>query len=192
MESMSDSFISPEEPMRPIKRVEFEHLAAQGFFEDERVELLFGVVVPMTPPKPPHGEATYQVRRGLERLLGERAIVRDSSAFAASDISLPLPDVAVVANAAYWEQNPQRAFLIVEVSDASLRKDKGTKARLYGLAEVDEYWIVNLVDEVVEVYRDRHEGEWRTRSTHHRGETISPLAFPDVKLAVADVLPPIG
>jgi Uma2 family endonuclease len=103
---------------------------------------------------------------------------------------MPFPDLAVVPKARYWQELPERAFLIVEVAESSLRKDKGTKALLYGLAEVDEYWIVNLVDEVVEVFRDRRDGEWRSHVTHYRGETISPLAFPDVGIAVSDVLPP--
>jgi Uma2 family endonuclease len=71
-------------------------------------------------------------------------------------------------------------------------RDKGPKALLYGLADVDEYWIVNHVDAVVEVYRDRHAGEWRHKSTHQRGETIAMLAFPDVAIAVAEILPPSG
>jgi len=62
---------------------------------------------------------------------------------------------------------------------------------LYGLAEVDEYWIVNHVDGVVEVYRDRDQGEWRTVSLHRRGETIAMLQFPDVVIAVSEILPPV-
>ena len=82
------------------------------------------------------------------------------------------------------------AYLIVEVARSSLRKDKGPKAALYGLAEVDEYWIVNQVDALVEVYRDRHAGEWRSEQVHRRGETIAMARFPDVTIAVAEILPP--
>ena len=194
MESMStpETIIRANEPVRPLKRIEYERLAAEGFFDDERVELLFGMVVPMTPIDPAHSESTYCVRRLLERRLGERARVRQEQPLAASDISEPQPDLAVVASVEYWKEHPAKAFLVVEVSRSSLRKDKGPKAVLYGLAEVDEYWIVNHVAEVVEVYRDRHDGEWRHKSTHRRGETIAMLAFPDVTIAVSEILPPVA
>ena len=80
--------------------------------------------------------------------------------------------------------------MIVEISRSSLRRDQGPKTILYGLAEVAEYWVVNHVDDVVEVYRDRHAGQWRAVSRHHRGETITMLAFPDVAIAVSAILPP--
>ena len=193
MEDMSTpETILRSEPYRPLKRVEFERLAAEGFFDDEKVELLFGVVVPMTPIDPSHPESVYRFRRALERQLGERARVRDQSSFAASDISEPQPDLAVVPQADYWRDHPTKAFLVAEVARSSLRRDKVVKTSLYGLADVDEYWIVNHVEEVVEVYRDRHNGEWRQRTTHQRGDIIAMLAFPDVEIAVSEILPPVS
>jgi Uma2 family endonuclease len=61
---------------------------------------------------------------------------------------------------------------------------------VYAASQVDEYWIVNHAEGVIEVYRDRHDGRWRTLTTHRRGETIAMVGFPDVHVAVADVLPP--
>ena len=192
METMS----SPEtvlriEPTRPLKRVEYERLATLGYFDEEQVELLFGLVVPMTPIDPAHSESTTCAADALRRQLAGRARVREQNPLAASDISEPQPDVAVVPNGQYWDDHPTKAFLIVEVARSSLRKDKGPKQLLYGLAEVDEYWIVNQVENVVEVYRDRHNGEWRQRTTHQRGDTIAMLAFPDVQIAVGEILPPV-
>jgi Uma2 family endonuclease len=175
---------------RPLKRVEYERLAAEGFFEDERVELLFGMVVEMPPIDPAHQESSYSIRRCVELAVGGRAVVREANPFAASDISEPEPDVMVVPARRYWDEHPSHAHLVVEVSRSSLRRDRGVKVRVYGLAQVDEYWIVNLIDGTVEVYRDPHDGEWRSKSTHQRGETITTLAFPDVAIAVSDVLPP--
>jgi Uma2 family endonuclease len=179
-----------KEAIRPLKRVEYDRLAAEGCFANEQVELLFGVVVEMTPMDRAHALSTYRVRRLLEAQLGDRAMVLEASPFAASDISEPEPDVLVTPNADDWQHHPTRAFLIVEVSRSSLGRDQGTKALLYGMSEVDEYWIINHRDGVIEVHRDRHEGAWRARSCHARGETIAMLAFPDVEIAVADVLPP--
>ncbi len=96
----------------------------------------------------------------------------------------------VVPAGEYWTEHPSHAHLLVEVARSSLSRDRGLKVRLYGLARVDEYWIVNHVDEVVEVYRDAHRGKWRSMTTYKRGETITMLEFPDVSIAVSEVLPP--
>jgi Uma2 family endonuclease len=101
-----------------------------------------------------------------------------------------MPDIFVTPNGNYWDEHPDRAFLVVEVARSSLRRDRSVKTKLYGLAHVDEYWIVNHVDRVVEVHRDPHEGTWRQVSLHHPGESIAMLAFPDVTIAVSDILPP--
>jgi len=178
------------EAIRPLKRIEFERLAAEGYFENERVELLFGVVVEMTPVDPEHPMSLYQLRQMLERGVGARAMLRYQDPFAASDISEPQPDVSVVPKADYWKKHPEHAYLLVEVSRTSLERDQGVKAKLYGFARVDEYWIVNLVDEVVEVYRDAKNGKWRSKTTYRRGDTITMLKFPDVSIAVSEVLPP--
>jgi len=190
--STPEAIIRANAPIRPLKRVEYERLAADGCFADERVELLFGVVVPMTPIDPSHSESTEVIRELLRRKLANRARVRSQNPFAASEISEPEPDVFVVPDREYWREHPARAFLIVEVARSSLPRDRGPKLALYALADVDEYWLVNHVDGVVEVYRDPHAGEWRSRSTHQRGDTIAMAAFPDVEVAVSEVLPPLG
>lgn len=175
---------------RPLRRVEYDKLVAEGCFEDERVELLFGMVVPMVPIDPAHDTSGYRVQRLLSRQIVDRAEVRMNASFAASEISEPVPDIFVTPNGDYWHEHPDRAFLIVEVARSSLRRDRKVKTKLYGLAHVDEYWIVNHVDRVVEVHRDPHEGTWRQVSLHHPGDTIAMLAFPDVSIAVSDILPP--
>jgi Uma2 family endonuclease len=193
METMSSpgTIIQSALPYRPIKRVEYELLATQGYYDDERVELLFGLVVPMSPIDPAHSTSTNRIAQCLRKAIAERAELREGQPLAASDISEPQPDVMVVPNDDYWRKHPDRALLVVEVSRSSLKIDKGPKALLYGLAEVDEYWIVNHVEGVVEVYRDRHNGEWRQRTTHQRGDVIRMVAFPDVEVVVSEILPPL-
>ncbi len=155
------------------------------------MELLFGVVVEMAPIDTTHVSSVYHVRRTIERGLTDRAMVMTQSPFAASDDSEPEPDVFVVPNADYWRQHPTSALLVIEVSRTSLRRDRGIKAMLYAQCAVDEYWIVDVEGGLVEVYRDRHEGVWRSKSTHARGETIAMKAFPDVIVAAAEILPPV-
>ncbi len=180
------------EPVRRLKRVEFDQLAAAGCFDDERVELLFGVVVEMTPTDASHDAGVYAVHMQLIRAIGERARVQCQASFAASDDSEPVPDVFVVPHGRdVWHEHATSAHLVVEVSNSAIRRDRGPKALLYALTDVGEYWIVNLKRGEVEVYRDPREGEWQRKSTHGRGETISPQAFPDVVIAVSEIVPPL-
>ena len=190
MLSRGASFI--ENPIRPLKRVEYEKLARDGFFDDEHVELLFGMVVAMPPPDPEHSESVWRVDELLRNQIRGRARVHSQNPFAATEDSEPQPDVFVVPLGDYWRSHPEHAYLIVEVSRSSLRQDRRAKALLYASSQVDEYWIVNHNDEVVEVYRDRRDNEWGSITVHRRGEVISPLKFPDVRVAVDDVLPPSG
>lgn len=194
METMSnpETIMRAGLPCRPLKRVEYDKLVADGCFEKEHIELLFGMVVQMPPIDPAHVVSTNRLADSLRRSIKERALVRVGAPLAASDISEPEPDVMVTA-ADYdqWREHPSKAFLVAEISRSSLRIDKGPKALLYGLAEVDEYWIVNHVEGVVEVYRDRHNGEWRQRTTHQRGDVIRMVAFSDVEVGISEILPPL-
>lgn len=178
------------EKLRPLKRVEYDRLVSEGYFENERVELLFGMVVEMPPPSPEHVESVRRAHWLLARMLEGRAHVSAQSPYAASDDSEPEPDVFVAPNGDYWHHHPERAFLVIEVAESSLDRDRGPKRLLYASGHVDEYWIVNHDDRVVEVYRDAAAGTWRSVATYKPGDSIAMQAFPDVQLAVADVLPP--
>jgi len=180
------------EPIRPLRRSEYDLLAAQGCFEDERVELLFGMVVKMSPIDPAHCESVDRVADFLREALHGRARVKLQAPFAASEWSEPEPDVFLVPTGEYWKAHPDRAFLVVEVARSSLRRDRGPKAMLYAMSNVEEYWIVDHEHGVVEVLRDPRGGTWLSQSTFERGETISPQRFPDITIAVSDILPPIG
>ncbi|MDB4954742.1 MAG: hypothetical protein JWO36_2311 [Myxococcales bacterium] len=178
------------EKIRPLRRVEYDALVAKGFYEDERVELLFGMVLTMAPIDPGHSMAVTRISNHLAFSLHGRAMVCTQAPFAASDLSEPEPDVFVTSKDHVWRDHPDHAYLIVEVSRSSLQRDRGPKRKLYGASAVEEYWIVDQVNERVLVFRDPHEGSWRIQTTHARGDSIALLRFPDVSIAVADVLPP--
>jgi Uma2 family endonuclease len=182
------------EPIRLVRRSEFERLAELGFFKDERVELVFGAVVPMPPIDEAHVESTDRLMKFLITALGDRARVSCQAPIAASSLSAPQPDIYVrPAHDGWLKSHPNDAQLVIEVARSSLRYDRTTKAKLYAVANVDEYWIVNHNDGVIEVYRDRQpDGSWRSCTVAQRGETVSPLAYPDVTIAVDDVVPPVG
>jgi Uma2 family endonuclease len=179
------------QPMRRLTRAEYDKLVSQGWFHGERVELIFGQVVAMSPTDPSHVESTYRIHQRLLLALTNRAKVLCQSPIAATDDSEPEPDVYVTPLGDRWAEHASRAHLVVEVSRSSLAYDRGEKALLYGIAEVDEYWIVDLVHGLVEVRRDRESGEWRSIVTYRRGQTIALLAFPDVTIDVSEILPPL-
>jgi Uma2 family endonuclease len=196
MQSMTPSetgklFAEVADQVRRLRRQDFLALLDGGAFDDdEDVELLLGVVVVREQPSPEHETALARIGQRLMLQIGNRADVRVSLSLALSEYSLPRPDVFVAPVGDYWHEHPERAYLCVEVATTSLRKDRGLKRRLYGASPVDEYWLVNVVDCEVEVYRDRVDGEFRTRTVHHPGETLRLVAFPDVAIAVTDIVPP--
>jgi Uma2 family endonuclease len=179
--------IAPERP-RALRRAEYEKLAADGAFDEERVELLFGTVVEMSPIGPPHSAWLTDLAERLIAALAERAQVRVQCPLAASDVSEPQPDIAVVPRRSYRDAHPTEAWLIVEVADSSLRKDRGPKARLYAECGVQEYWILNLEERVVEVHRDPVNGQYASLSVHRDDGTIHVQRFPDVAMTARDLV----
>jgi Uma2 family endonuclease len=175
--------------VRPLKRAEYDKLVALGVFEDERVELLRGTVVRMSPVGPPHEYAKERATAVFVRALHPRASVRVESAFAASERSQPQPDLAIVPPRRYAEEHPARAHLVIEISQSSLSIDRNIKSAIYAEAGVQEYWVVNLVDDVIEVSTAPKAGAYTTTTLHRKGGTITLVAFPDVTIAVDDILP---
>jgi Uma2 family endonuclease len=174
--------------LRPFTRVEYERLAELGFFTDERVELLRGAVVRMSPQGTPHSSVIMILNELLVLALHGRARVRPQLSFAANDDSQPEPDLMVVPPGDYREQHPSQALLLIEVSDSSLRKDRGIKRDLYAEVGVPEYWVVDVPGRKVEVYTQPGPSGYASLVTHDRQHTIAPAAFPDVRIDLADVL----
>jgi Uma2 family endonuclease len=189
MDLLNLTQLAPER-LRPIARREYELMVANGSFANERVELLGGVIVQMSPQAAAHVEAVKRLQyRLLPALLG-RAEVLIQSSFGLSEESVPEPDLAVVPPGDYWQRLPDRAYLLVEVAQMSLRKDRLIKAVLYAEQGVPEYWLVNLVEKQVEVYREPTPAGYRLVTRHGRGETLRLVTFPDVAVRVAEILPP--
>jgi Uma2 family endonuclease len=173
---------------------EFFELVDRGVIgRDDRVELLEGVIVAMSPQNPPHASATTKVQRALTEAIGKRAVVRVQLPLVIGGYSVPEPDVAVVAGDAadYDEQHPTSALLVVEVADTSLVQDRLTKAAMYASASIPEYWIVNLVDERLEILRapDPAARRYRESRTAERGDRIAVAAFPQATIVVDELLP---
>ena len=184
---------------RRFTRAEYERLVDQGFFRsDERLELLDGRLVVREPQGSPHVTAVGLALDALQRAFGRVFHVRVQAPIAAADDSELEPDLAVVRGTRrlYRDTHPGSAVLIVEIADSSLVLDRRRKGAVYARAGVADYWIVNLRDRVLEVYRAPIRAAsprivWKYRSVRvlHEGGTVSPLAAPAARIRVRDLLP---
>jgi Uma2 family endonuclease len=153
--------------------------------EDEHVELLGGQVIVMT-VNPPHAAAVAHLNRHFHRIFAERAQIITQSPLRLSDDleddNLPQPDVMLVAEPEkVYADHPRPAdvYLLVEVSDSTLAKDRAVKLPLYAAHGIPELWIVNLVDKRIEVYTEPHGGDYLTRTTKPLTGRFAPQRFPD-------------
>jgi Uma2 family endonuclease len=180
-------------------RNEYDHLIKIGFFqENEPIELLGGQLIVAEPKGTPHSTAIALTVEALRVAFGPGWLIRVQDPVALDDESEPEPDVVVVPGSPrdYLAEHPVRPAVLVEVAESSLGFDRGHKGSLYARAGVADYWIVNLVDEALEIYRqpalDRSaEFGWRYLDVQvlRPGAFVSPLSRPDVTVAVADLLP---
>jgi len=178
---------SSTENFRPLRRAEYDKLIEAGAFEDEHIELLEGVLVPMSPIGPPHNSAVQKLNAIVVPALAGRAAVRIQSSFAALELSEPEPDVAVVPSGDYDTANPEWAYFIIEVAETSLSIDRGIKLRLYASCGVPEYWIVNLAERMIEVYSEPAGGAYGKVKRYEHGQSVRQINIPDVEVRISDV-----
>ena len=172
---------------RPITRAEYHAMGEAGLFQNERVELIEGVIVRVPPRSEPHDLTIERLNEILLPRLVGRARVRIQLAFAASEYSEPEPDVAVVPRDERRGDHPAHATLLIEVALSSLRFDRGTKAAVYARAGVPEYWVVDVAERAIQVF-SACDGERYMRATLHRGSDVLAVpGFPDVSFAVDEL-----
>jgi Uma2 family endonuclease len=189
----------PAVDVRRWTRDEYDRMIDAGIFApDERVELIDGEILYVAPQKSPHATGICLVLEALRSAFGTGFRVRPQLPLALDPCSEPVPDIAVVPGIArdYRDQHPETAVLIVEVADSSLAHDRSRKGSLYARACVADYWIVNLVDRCVEVYRDPglssealYGWEYASVRRYRPEESVAPLAAPQSPVKVADLLP---
>jgi len=182
---MLDAQLLAPQTTRPLRREEYDRLVALGVFDDERVELLEGVIVTMSPNNPEHASPIQLLTQLLVLALNGRALVRVQLSLLAARESEPEPDLAIVPIGDYRRAHPDRAHCVIEVANSSLSKDRNIKAPLYAASGFHEYWLVNVPEQVVEVFREPSPEGYRARARHGVGETITLQDFPDVQLEIA-------
>ena len=178
---------------RRFTAAEFLRLVEIGVLaEGDRVELIQGDLIEMSPIYITHIATLNRLVWLLSNALGKQVILSVQNPVQLSEDNLPQPDVAIFRfqEEFYSEQHakPEDILLIIEVADTSLRYDQRVKSKLYGTAGIADYWIVNLPERQIEVYREPRPNGYRTVTTYAPGETLSPLAFPDVVLQVEQIM----
>jgi Uma2 family endonuclease len=186
-------------PIKRWTRPEYARLIECGAFgPDERIELLGGLLVVREPQRGPDALGIRMVQEALRRVFREGWDVRGRLPVALDNESEPEPDVSVVPGSFrdYADDHPAHPALVVEIAESSLPVDRGEKAGLYARAGLADYWIVNLVARVLEIYRDPVADPaapygWRYASvaTLRHGDVVTPLAAPAGPIPVADLVP---
>lgn len=176
---------------------QFERMQEEGWFGERRVELLDGEIWQTMSAGDKHWQSTNLVTEALRDVFPRGTWTISTQGVLKLGQDVPEPDVAVIAgDLRTMTRIPTTAALIVEVSDATLRRDKGLKASIYARARISDYWIVDLQNEQLIVLRTPMEDAqallgWRYASeqTFNRGQSVSSLAKPDAPVAVSDLLP---
>lgn len=159
---------------------------------DDRVELLDGEVVEMTPIGPRHAACVRDLTALLLRRLGDRALINPQNPLQIGDRSELYPDLAVLRLRPdrYRERNPGAAdvLLLIEVAETSAEHDRMVKLPRYARAGIPEVWLVNLRGEHVQVFRQPTEQEYQSTVAYGRGQQVACGAFPDALFTVDDIL----
>ena len=170
---------------------EYHRMIAAGVLRDRKVELLKGEIVEMPPEGEPHAYCSDEAGEYLAKLLGERAKIRHAKPITLPNNSEPEPDLAVVKRLGreYREHHPypENIFWLIEYANTSLEKDLDIKNKIYAEAGIPEYWVVNLKELHLVVFREPLDGDYATKFTLSTG-TIQPLAFPDISVAIKNIL----
>lgn len=178
-------------------RLEYDRMAEVGLFSpNERVELLEGEIIAVTPQQNPHAAYIGLIDGALRHAFGPSYWIRIQLPLIVDPDSEPEPDIAVVPGSPrdYVHDHPHTAVLVVEAADSTLAKDRTYKTRIYASAGIQEYWIVNLAERCLEVYRDPvntpgQGSSYRSSQKLVPSDRIAPLAVSTATVAVADLLP---
>jgi Uma2 family endonuclease len=175
-----------------ITRAQFDRLVASGTLdEDDRVELIAGIIYAPAPPGPKHIARVNRLQKSLIHALKDRAIISTQNPIALSEFSEPQPDIAVLKPVPdYYESrlaDPADVFFVVEVSDSSIRFDRDTKMPLYAACDIQEAWLLDVTERRVTVYRKPEGNRYTEQMSYGPAEQIPLTAFPGESIAASDL-----
>ncbi len=165
---------------------------ANIFPPDSRLELINGEILEMAPIGFNHAGHLKKINHLLARLVADKAIVSVQDPLQLADISEPEPDFMLLKPNPdfYTTRHPiaSDVLLLIEVADSSLVFDQNQKQRLYALHGIPEYWLLNLNDNCLEVYRRPHGEAYEQKSTLRADDSISLSQLPDIAIKLSDIL----
>jgi Uma2 family endonuclease len=172
---------------------EYQQMGQAGILpESDRVELIDGEIVTMTPIGPRHCAAVDRATRTFVTRMSDRAIVRVQGAVRLDLFTEPEPDIVLIRPRddfyASAHPGPADILLIVEMADSSLDYDREVKALLYARLGVPEYWLADLAGQQLSAYSRPEGGRYQEVRLYHRGETLAPRLRPDCPIAIDDLL----
>ena len=166
----------------------YHQMIEAGVLADRRVELLEGNIVEMPPVEPIHEDTGDELAAYLRSELSDRAKVREGKAITLLT-SEPIPDIAVVENIRYRSAHPlpHNIFLVIEIAKSRPVRDIETKQKIYAKARIQDYWVVDLRQGHLRVFREPEGNQYRVNTVWAQ-DTISPLAFPELALKLSRVM----
>lgn len=172
---------------------QYYRLAEVGVLKpDDRVELIEGEIIRMSPIGSPHAACVSRLTRLFHQSVAERAIVAVQNPVRLSDYSEAVPDVALLKQRADFyaahHPAPEDVILVVEVSDTTLLTDRNVKMPLYARAGIAEAWLVNLPRKLIEVYFDSTDGSYRESLKFKQGEILVSPTVSGLSLAVDEII----
>lgn len=179
--------------LRSLSVQDYHRMVEAGILAaDERVELIEGQLYTMAAQGTAHSAAVTRIDRMLSRRLAGRALLRFQDPVQLSDFSEPEPDVAVVQlDPLDYEDHhptPREIFWLIEVADSTLRRDRDLKVPVYGRSGIAEYWILDVQERCLYVFRQPEHGGYGMEQKLYGQDTVIPLAFPDCAIAVGELL----
>ncbi len=180
--------------LRPFTVAEYYAMAEAGILrEEERVELIDGVIVEMAPMGNRHRATVTRLNRLFNRNVGERAIVQIQSSITLDEQTMPEPDLAILRERAdFYEADspgPEDVLLVIEVADSSVGYDRNEKLPRYARAGIPEVWLTVLPENFVEAHTEPTENGYRVTRRLRAGDVLAPGCFPDIQIPVEAVLP---
>jgi Uma2 family endonuclease len=176
-------------------RDQYYSIGETGALSHARTELIEGQIVDMAPIGRSHATGTVLLHELLREAFGNEYTVRPQlpiSITSSGSESEPQPDIVVARGSGrdYALRHPSagEVVLIVEISDSSLTYDQTIKAALYAASGIAEYWILNIVDQRLEVYREPSDAAYAKYSALHSGDAVKPLAAPGKSISISDFL----
>jgi Uma2 family endonuclease len=160
----------------------------------ERTELIAGHIVLMTAKGTPHVITLQLLATNIQEQLGKSALIRTQDPIRLDNFSEPEPDLAIVKGSIldYAERHPapEDIYLVVEVADSTLKQDCEVKDKLYAGSNIAEYWVVDIQNRQVRIFRDPTPDGYGSQLMLSATHAVSPLAFPEITLSIESILPP--